>query len=206
MAFVENPLSQQKLEQVAVQVGRKIGLMPDKLLRFWDPDHTDDLKSMGRIEVMESFPLWVLRDPVQGPMATPNWHHQIKFNKMPLAYARSKQQSNGMAVHGVFYSPLAMKTDRAIHVIDHYEELDDAWEARMLSIRTHLTHVFWLVNSITQAELILPIHMPEQYPLQKPPFQLFEAHRFLYGLLRMPGVKPIKHASNDFVRRVYGSR
>lgn len=109
------------------------------------------------IEMRQSFPVWalnikeLLKQPEPTNIAflvsfTGYWHHQIWFDEIPGAHARSRSISlDVQQVTSVSISPLAAKIDAAMLWADRSVRENNL--VRLLSLPSYLVSAFWLVES-----------------------------------------------------------
>jgi hypothetical protein len=76
------------------------------------------------------------------------WHHQIRKDKKPLGFARSKPlgpDASSWSVRDIFMSELASEIDEAIAKVDA-AGIPDEIEVRLLSIPGQQVEAFWFVS------------------------------------------------------------
>jgi hypothetical protein len=105
-----------------------------------------------------------LDEPIENlVIQTGRWHHQISIGARTNSFARSR--SLGPATHDwsvtqvATDSPIAEAIDKAIDWVDNNVKGDPL--VKLLVVPTYYLHAFWLQEG--QTNLILIIHMPDQY-------------------------------------------
>src|SRR5579871_1311780 len=192
MARVD-PLDANTLRDIANQIGKKIGMMPDAIPCYWIPNRIDHLKAAQSILIKISFPVWEASAPQTEPTDTLSWHHQVLFDNVPLAFARSKPQADSMSIFCFYYSQLAQNIDEGIQNIDNTPDLDDTWKAQLLFIPTHLSYGIMLVNTVNATEKkIVPVFVPPQYPVSHSLLAVQDMNTFLTALYSSPGISPFE--------------
>jgi len=93
----------------------------------------------------------------EGALRAGRWHHQITAHGRPVAHATSIERNADAEVSSVTHcDALARAVDAAIHLIDQDRRLDDAVEARFLSVPGFHLDALWLVGPGVGGIVVLP--------------------------------------------------
>ncbi|HVF48889.1 MAG TPA: hypothetical protein VNA19_02305 [Pyrinomonadaceae bacterium] len=170
------------------------GLPPDSGTRGEEPTTTPP---PNEIRCGESFSLYTLgtdgirayKQPEDGdgggdPLAdlaknTGRWHHQIKFDGVAKAFARSvidESEPKSSSVREFFSSPLAESIERAIKWIDRHVE--DKLLVRLLTVPSYRIEAFWLSDEKTNQGRVLVIEAPPGFA-ELPLDRLISSQQFL---------------------------
>ena len=158
------PAFKQLPDDVLDSITKKVG---DRLSRILPAT----LGSDTSIRLHETIDIWTLDndaliqptdDLIRLAKRTGRWHHQIKVNNVPQAYAQSLPQGadpDTWLVVGVFSSDLAKKIDEVVDFIDHNDLINKRIAAdaivRLLVIPTYYLHAFWLLDDKNQIIVII---------------------------------------------------
>jgi hypothetical protein len=148
--MAQESLADHILNDIAKQLGSLLPAAPGN----WD-FAAEDLGEAERIELAETFELWVLdleaiRQKKGGlpQLARPTgrWHHQIRRGDTPALFARSAEIGTPAAwkVTEMFESELAAKIDRAISWIDGNVPGNPL--ARLLVVPAYQLNAMWLLE------------------------------------------------------------
>jgi hypothetical protein len=190
MAYVDT-LPNDVIDHVASEIGAKAGLL---VLR-------ETIRAEQTLELTESFAVWILgADPDTKPSMdlsqlarqTGRWHHQIKIDGKPEAFARSMPlgpRAADWSVRQLFTSPIAERLDEAIDWVYHNVQEGDPL-VRLLVVRAWHLHAFWLVED--ENSRILVVDAPSSYTkLQYG--KLYTSREFLETLAQEQHIIGISH-------------
>ena len=195
-------------------------LPPDKREAPLDDSDPTSLPTGGAYELGEQFLMACLNDPEVHAVEsldrdlgelvtlTGRRHHQLKYNKKAVAYARSLERDDSLCQ--LFATKLAVKLQGAINWLDaHDNELPESatatWRVRLVTIPTYHAHAFLIQKMKNGTDVavgdscVFVISAPDW--LDKLPKEDFLTSRqFLLGFkdkkpiigLRAPGVPDIK--------------
>lgn len=110
---------------------------------------------------------------------TGRWHHQIKFDGVAQAFARSiiyEDKPKSSSVREFFASPLAGRIDSAIKWIDEYVE--DELLVRLLTVPSYRIEAFWLLDERTNESYVLVVEAPPKFK-ELPRNRLISSREFL---------------------------
>jgi len=149
---------------VTDHVASEIGMMAGPVLG-------ETIRAEQTLELTESFAVWTLgADAVTKPSMdlsqlarqTGRWHHQIKIDGKPEAFARSMPlgpKAADWSVRQLFTSRIAKRLDEAIDWVDRNVQGDPL--VRLLLVPPWHLHTFWLVED--RESRILVVDIPLSY-------------------------------------------
>jgi hypothetical protein len=92
---------------------------------------------------------------------TGRWHHQVKFDGVAKAFARSiirEEDPQAASLREFFASPLAVSIDAGIRWIDKH--VSENLLVRLLSVPSHRVEAFWLLDEATHKGSVLIVDAP----------------------------------------------
>ena len=154
-------------------------------------------QALRAVELGENFQLWFLPQEAitssRGPLSSvavplKKWHSQIFSNGEPAFFVWGHETGNAQQAYEIdeiFESPLAGSVGNAIRWID--DNIDDSFEARILSVPSYLLTSFWLVGPAS--DFVVVIQRPEKIDI---PLRMAIASDEFLGILRStPSVEGI---------------
>jgi hypothetical protein len=174
MAFSNN-LPADAMEQIAEQVAEGIADLAGESFAPFEAVAEDPVATPAPLVDLaeESFEVWILefgtieqnwdsgKDLLLLAKATGRWHHQIRFNGVGHAFARSSLQKDNdepLLIKELIVSPLARKIDEAIHWID--SNVQENYLTHMLSVPAYQLIAFWLIDEANQTSQVFTISSP----------------------------------------------
>jgi hypothetical protein len=145
----------------------------------------------GKVEIKESFAVRLLgRDAVTkantdiGKLAvsTGQWHHQVRYDSQPKAFARSMPTGpadTDWQVTSLFESDIAKRIDEAIEWVD--ANVKDDPLVRLLICPAYYVHAFWLLRE--GKSQLLVVDMPRGFEHLKR-LTLYSSKEFLERLAK----------------------
>lgn len=142
-------------------------------------------------EMGETFSVWILDADKIEPTTTDltrlarplnRWHHQLKFGKKAVMFARSmplEMKPSNWTVQELAESPIPDRIDRAIDWIDTYTENDPL--VRILVVPAYHIYAFWLIDG--DKSQLLMVDLPPNFTNLRTD-RLYSSQNFFSGLFQ----------------------